>query len=92
MSLVAQGLVDDSSLMSSSVGLQELGLSVRDALADVDDTRLPELAAQWARGEELARYNDSTPESILDLLVELVNLARRAQVAGDWLYCRTGSQ
>jgi hypothetical protein len=91
VSLIAEGLLDDSSLMSSSVGLQELGLPVRDALAGVEDSRLPELAARWARGEELARYTDSTPESILDLLVQLVGLARRARDDGDWLYCRTGS-
>ncbi len=92
MSLIAEGLLDDSSLMSSSVGLQELGLPVRDALAGVDGSRLPELAARWARGEELARYTDSTPESILDLVVKIVGLARRARDNDDWLYCRTGAQ
>ena len=89
--LVAEGLVEDYWLKSSEPALQELGASVRDVLADVDDSRLPELAVRWASGAELSQYNDSTPASILDLLVQLVALARRARDGGDLLYCRTGS-
>ena len=65
--------------------LQELSLDSRDSLALVANARLPELAAQWARIEEMSSFWDES--SLLELLEELVDLARNAQKAGDKLYC-----
>jgi hypothetical protein len=67
--------------------LQELSGETRDALASVDNARLPELAAQWARIEEMSSLWDE--DSLLELLNELVDLASSAQKAGDQLYCRS---
>jgi hypothetical protein len=65
--------------------LEELEREVRDALATVDDARLPALADQWARIEEFHRTMSA--EVALSLINDLVGLARRARDAGDRLYC-----
>jgi hypothetical protein len=65
--------------------LEELNLEVRDALAAVDDARLPVLADQWARIEEFHRRVDT--DVALSLIKDLVGLARRARDGGDRLYC-----
>ncbi len=78
-------VVDPST--ESSVGIQELGASVRDALADVDDGRVSRLAATWAE-------QDDGPGSVPGLertVADLVSLARRARDAGERLYCWTRS-
>lgn len=65
--------------------LQELSVETRAVLALVDDERLPDLAVQWARIEEMSRFGDVS--SLLPLLKELVDLARKAHKDGDQLYC-----
>ena len=67
--------------------LQELEREVRDTLATVEDTRLPALAAQWARIEEF--HHTMSAEVALSFIKDLVGLARRAHDAGDRLYCWT---
>ncbi|GGZ40090.1 hypothetical protein [Streptomyces bluensis] len=56
----------------------------RDTLAGVRDTEVPAIVARWVRAEELrgARVEDMQP-----LAEELILLARRAQDAGELLYC-----
>jgi hypothetical protein len=65
--------------------LFELSVETRDALALVDDARLPELAGQWATIEEFSRSVNG--DSLMPLLKELVGLARRAQKNSEPLYC-----
>jgi hypothetical protein len=74
-----------SSTLRDGPILQELSVETRDALALVDEARLPELAAQWARIEEMSTLWDES--DLLELLEGLVGLARDAQKAGDQLYC-----
>jgi hypothetical protein len=59
----------------------------RDALDEIADDRLPELAARWSHIEELSRYDDVRPDTMLPVLTQLVGLARRARGAGEALYC-----
>ncbi|WP_436773130.1 hypothetical protein [Yinghuangia sp. YIM S09857] len=60
--------------------IAELGQRTRDALADADDTRLPEFAARWGRAAGL-------DGDLTGLAADFVALARRARDAGDRLYC-----
>ncbi|MEU8016633.1 hypothetical protein AB0B74_11795 [Micromonospora parva] len=59
----------------------------RDALAQIPDDRLPDLADRWSRIEELSHYSDTQPELMLSRLREFVGLARRARTNGDSIYC-----
>jgi hypothetical protein len=80
-----QNLPKDSPWFTTEQWLLELGAQVRDDLAAVDDARLPNLAAQWARIEE---FDGRMPvEDALSLIRDLVGLARRARASGDQLYC-----
>ncbi|GAA0924877.1 hypothetical protein GCM10009558_037130 [Virgisporangium aurantiacum] len=55
------------------------GLAWRDALAGVDNARLPELATRWAGIEELAVADwPEAVEGLRDGAASLANLARRA--------------
>lgn len=65
--------------------VEELGVQVRDALAAVDDARLPGLAAEWAQIEEFRGYE--TAEDLLPLIRDLAALAKRARAADEQLYC-----
>ncbi|RCV47741.1 hypothetical protein [Marinitenerispora sediminis] len=68
--------------------IEELDPAVRDALADVDNARLPDLAARWARIEEFQPPYGAVDEAALQAFLErLVQLARRARDAGERLYC-----
>jgi hypothetical protein len=58
----------------------------RDALASVEVARVPELATWWSGIEEIYGGDDAI-ESLMGMLTELSGLARRAQAAGDRLYC-----
>src|SRR5204862_5793274 len=65
--------------------VEELDDRARDVLADVEDSRVANLAEQWARIEE---FGASTTGAELEPIVEdLIGLARRARKAGDHLYC-----
>ncbi|HUR04870.1 MAG TPA: hypothetical protein VM347_20160 [Nonomuraea sp.] len=66
-------------------GIEELSISVRDTLADVDDERLPELARQWTGIEKFRGRVDS--DYLLSLIEALVGLARRAKKEDQLLYC-----
>ncbi|MEU7528454.1 hypothetical protein AB0A74_22170 [Saccharothrix sp. NPDC042600] len=59
--------------------------TTRDTLAAAHDDDLPTLATHWARIEEW--NGDPTPDELLPLVTELVQLARRARDTGDHLYC-----
>ncbi|GAA4470610.1 hypothetical protein [Phytohabitans houttuyneae] len=67
--------------------VQAIHTSARDALAGVDDARLPELAERWAAIEELAIDDPEGIDILRDGMTRLVALARRARAAGDQLYC-----
>jgi hypothetical protein len=67
--------------------LFELNGDTRDALASMNDARLPELAGRWAQIEEFRGSESGT--SLLPLLKELVGLARRARINSEPLYCRS---
>jgi hypothetical protein len=67
--------------------LEELADRIRDAFADVDDYALPSIAGSWARIEEFDGHMDAT--LALDIVEDVVALARRARQAGDRLYCWT---
>ncbi|MFJ1791436.1 hypothetical protein [Kitasatospora griseola] len=62
----------------------ELPDETRDVLATIERKRLPELAARWARAEELRPL--ATAE-LVQLIHRLGVLARRAQKAQQHLYC-----
>jgi len=78
----------ESSPWRTGPWLHELNVETRDAFALMDDSRLPELADQWARIEEFR--GSETGESLLPLLEELVELARKAQKSSEPLYCLSG--
>ncbi len=63
---------------------------VRDTLAGLTAEHMAELSAQWARIEELALDGDEPAGLMLPTIEEIAGLARRAQAAGDHLYCWCG--
>ena len=67
--------------------LEELGLSVRETLAGLDDARIPGLAIEWAQIEEFGGWAEA--KELQTLIGDLVALARRAREAQDQLYCWT---
>jgi len=78
----------ESSPWRTGPWLHELNLETRDALAWLGDVRLPEVADQWARIEEFR--GTESGDSLLPLIKELVDLARRAQKNSEPLYCLSG--
>ncbi|WP_154814480.1 hypothetical protein [Actinophytocola xinjiangensis] len=81
-----EDMPEDSPWKTSPATLQELGVSVRESLASIPDHELPGLATRWAHGENLSQYSDSTPNTILPLVTNLVALARRARDTNQMLY------
>jgi len=65
--------------------LEELDVETRDTLASVEHARLPELVARWEKIEVFSQFDD--PSSLLPLLEDLVDLARKARKANAQLYC-----
>ncbi|MEV4179252.1 hypothetical protein [Nonomuraea sp. NPDC049709] len=63
--------------------IEELSVSARDTLAEVDDARLPEVAQQWMNEHPSSLDGDH----VLDLVKEFVALARRAKESDQLLYC-----
>jgi len=59
----------------------------RDALAGLDEARVPELAARWARIEEFGGYRDGDETFAAETIGELSGLARAARDAGERLFC-----
>jgi len=78
----------ESSPWRTGPWLHELNMETRDALALVDDARLPVLAGRWAGIEEFGGSENG--ESLLPLLQELVDLARKAHKNGEPLFCLSG--
>jgi len=78
----------ESSPWRTGPWLHALNVETRDALASVDDARVPEVADQWARIEEFR--GTESGDSLLPLIKELVDLARRAQKNSEPLYCLSG--
>lgn len=64
--------------------IDELSASTRDALAEVEDSRLLEVARRWTM-DPLCPFRDG--DDVLDLVEELVALARRAKESDELLYC-----
>ncbi|WP_164904107.1 hypothetical protein [Nonomuraea polychroma] len=70
--------------------IDELSVSARDMLAEVDDARLPEVAQRWAESqgwtvEPLSSSHEG--DDVLELVKEFVALARRAKERDQLLYC-----
>ncbi|WP_225847762.1 hypothetical protein [Streptomyces sp. HPF1205] len=64
---------------------EDLGVFFRDAFADVDDARLPEICERWLTIEE---FRDGySAEWAREVAEEFVALARRARDADQSLYC-----
>jgi hypothetical protein len=82
----AWGELPEDSPWMTGPWLERLGADACDALAGVGDDRLPALAGPWAGIEEFGSIGPE-PEVLLELLGQLVDLARRARASGDQLYC-----
>ncbi|MEV4556873.1 hypothetical protein AB0K51_07720 [Kitasatospora sp. NPDC049285] len=65
--------------------VMELADDVRETLAGIRASDLPELAERWARTAELQPVE---PDELRPLIKELALLARRARTARQHLYCR----
>jgi hypothetical protein len=91
-----EGLPEDSQ-WKTGPWLVELGGTVLNALATVDDARLADLAGHWAQSEEAARWVQSEeelngtvkPDAALALVRDMIGLARRTRDARHRLYCWT---
>ncbi|GAA0382083.1 hypothetical protein Acor_52620 [Acrocarpospora corrugata] len=65
--------------------IAELPDLVRDALAEIGEERVAQLAVQWAQIEEFHGYAD--PEALTTVLRDLRDLAQRAQKEDQMIYC-----
>lgn len=84
------GLVEERLLWSGNQDgpwLTALDDATRDALAAITSDRLPELSAEWGRSEELAWDGPLPADQMLPVIEAIAALARRAQDAGEHLYC-----
>jgi hypothetical protein len=80
------GLADDSPWVTGP-WVTELGEGTRHALASLDPASIPAVAAGWAAAEEFdGQLNPAAAEQII---ADLQGLARRAEEAGERLYCWT---
>jgi len=70
-------------------GVVQLGDGVRDALASVTEERVPELVARWTEIEEFKWFSGGRGDAdyLAEVLSGLIVLSRRAQAAGEHLYC-----
>lgn len=80
-------LPEDAPWKTAKFSIMELGTDVRNALADVDDSRLLSLAGAWAGVGEFAKFSDSTAAGLLPVVTDLVKLAREARRRNEFLYC-----
>ncbi|WP_433323524.1 hypothetical protein [Spirillospora sp. CA-294931] len=69
----------------SGVTVMRFSDEARDGFAHLADAALPEIADRWAGIEEFG--GTAEPAHLLDWLTSLVGLARRAEKAGDGLFC-----
>jgi hypothetical protein len=65
--------------------IYQLSEELRDGLADAQGSRLPAVAERWVRTEEF--WDQATATEVLPFLGEVTAMARRAQQAGERLYC-----
>jgi hypothetical protein len=67
----------------------QLGDGVRDVLAGVTAEQVPELAARWATIEEFSWTSSGQGDAdyLAEVLSGLAVLSRRAQAAGEHVYC-----
>jgi hypothetical protein len=75
--------VDETSLWITDPGVNRLDTRLRDALAELDLMRAAELAEGWI--VDLGRGFDAP--HLRNVVIDLGGLARRAQEAGQELYC-----
>ncbi|MFD0559098.1 hypothetical protein FB566_5059 [Stackebrandtia endophytica] len=75
---------DDDDSWQTGPWVAQLPETTRDLLATTADDDLPAVAARWVRSEEL---EGATADDMLNLLTELVGLARRARDSGEALFC-----
>ena len=78
------GLADDSPWVTGP-WVTELGEGTRHALASLDPASIPAVAAEWAAAEEFE--GELAPPAAEQIIGELQGLARRAEEAGERLYC-----
>ena len=78
------GLADDSPWVTGP-WVTELGEGTRHALASLDPASIPAVAAEWAAAEEFEGELDASAAE--QIIGELQGLARRAEEAGERLYC-----
>ncbi|MFD0685688.1 hypothetical protein [Actinomadura fibrosa] len=80
----SQALPEDDAWETGLV-LMELPSFFRDSFADVDDHALPWIADRWSRTREFTKAG--FVDSVLDFIEEFIALTRRAQKAGELIYC-----
>jgi hypothetical protein len=85
----ADALPEDSPYLIGP-GIAEFAVHIRDALAGIEDERLPTLAVQWSETEQFTRYRGVDPQDLLPLIEDFVGLARRAKDNDQMLYCWMG--
>ncbi|MEU8121778.1 hypothetical protein AB0C21_23985 [Spirillospora sp. NPDC049024] len=66
----------------------EFDVGVRDTLAGVHDTEIPEVAARWGRSEAVRKY-EAQADVLLNLVERLTRFAREARENDERLYCLT---
>ncbi|WP_200842306.1 hypothetical protein [Actinomadura sp. K4S16] len=66
----------------------EFDVGVRDTLAGVHDTEIPEVAARWGRSEAVRKY-EAQADVLLNLVERLRRFAREARENDERLYCLT---
>ena len=69
--------------------ISEIDEASGDALASVTPERIEFLAAAWGRTEEMRDFDGAPNRDLAPVVRDLVELAQRAQAAGDRLYCWT---
>jgi hypothetical protein len=62
-----------------------IGERLAEALASLQEARIPEVAAEWAHAKEF--WGRVGPTDLIDPLAELVALARKAQAQSQRVYC-----
>ncbi|GIH22278.1 hypothetical protein Aph01nite_05880 [Acrocarpospora phusangensis] len=81
-----ESLPEDSPYLDGS-WIAELPVMARDALADLDDSRVPEVAGRWSEAEEFKSWSPEDRRHLFALTEQFVGLARRAKADDQLLYC-----
>ncbi|HXH78192.1 hypothetical protein [Nocardioides sp.] len=75
--------VDETSLWQTDPSVERLDTQIRDGLADINPARAPELADVWI---VVADIGLAVPR-VIDAVVDLTALARRAREGQEQVYC-----